>query len=615
MLVLRIWQDQPGDYFCISTKSANKEWRDTFFHRDEFDEVAEFIKESKGKDVYFCPHGFSKKKRRKEYAVLPHCLYADLDEADPRTIKYRPTIAIESSPDRYVGIWMTDREITEELNRRLAYAVGADNSGWDLTQVLRVPGTTNYKYNSNPRVKILWSDGPSYKISELQKSLPGVSRDSPNNEESDASAVYKRWEAKIPAWARRELMAAKATPGKRSEMIWKLETTLLEAGLPTADILTLIKGSVWNKFAGRRNEDQQLARELDKAINRHLHGDRTVIGEEEAGTKRLVFRTMDTVEEEDLDWLWFPYLARGELTIIEGDPGVNKSLLMMVAAIHLCDGKAMPTVGKPIQTTGRVLAFDLENSVQTVVKPRLRVNRLKNWKSYSVCEEGWSIDDEDAMEEVIDYFEKTKPDLVIFDTLNAYLGKADSYNGQEAQQTMIRFKELARRYNCSVVVVRHLTKSTKGSSPIYRGQGSISITGLARVVMTVGYVPDDSEDMRAMIPVKLNVAQIPPALKFEVVNSGGYPKIRFKDFDESLSAREILSADRPKKDASIREATTFLTEILDDGPMEEDRIRRMASLRSIEDRALDAAFTAMGLKVRKKGKKDLWELAPEGGRG
>src|SRR5690606_1870011 len=103
------------------------------------------------------PHGFTKPERNKNFAAIPKLLWADLDEADPRTCAIKPTIAIESSPGRFAGLWLVDAPMTEEINRRLTYFLGADKSGWDLTQVLRVPGTNNYKYNSNPRVRILWT--------------------------------------------------------------------------------------------------------------------------------------------------------------------------------------------------------------------------------------------------------------------------------------------------------------------------------------------------------------------------------------------------------------------------------------------------------------------------
>jgi hypothetical protein len=75
-------------------------------------------------------------------------------------------------------LWECDDVVTEELNQRLTYALGSDVSGWDLTQVLRVPGTLNYKYTPAPRVRLLWNDGPTYRVAELERDLPKRERKS-----------------------------------------------------------------------------------------------------------------------------------------------------------------------------------------------------------------------------------------------------------------------------------------------------------------------------------------------------------------------------------------------------------------------------------------------------
>jgi hypothetical protein len=95
---------------------------------------------------------------------MPSCwLYADLDAVEPikSDAELSPTIAWESSPGRYQALWHIDKHLPEEqhimVNRKLTYALGADKGGWDITQVLRVPGTINHKYAEKPKVKLLWA--------------------------------------------------------------------------------------------------------------------------------------------------------------------------------------------------------------------------------------------------------------------------------------------------------------------------------------------------------------------------------------------------------------------------------------------------------------------------
>jgi RepB DNA-primase from phage plasmid len=157
------------------TKTEHGRWRDEWFSRSELTDAEAYARHQRRLcDVYFCPNGFTMPRRRAECSVRGVFLYADLDEADPRKLQWEPSIAIESSPGRYVALWRVDKPITDTLNKRMTYAVGADRGGWDCTQVLRYPGTFNWKYSTCPRVKLLWDDGPRYRVRDLGRELPEV---------------------------------------------------------------------------------------------------------------------------------------------------------------------------------------------------------------------------------------------------------------------------------------------------------------------------------------------------------------------------------------------------------------------------------------------------------
>jgi len=216
VLITRVWKQQPGRFFFLCSK-VRKRWQEHPFdsksQRFEAD-VRDFIERNLDKDLYFCPHGFEKKRRLKDYAVMPKLLWADLDEADPKDMTPMPSIAWCSSPGRYCGLWITSSITNESLNRRLTYLIGADHGGWDITQVLRVPGTTNYKYPSAPRVRLLWQDGPEYALSEIEKLLPSE-REAPASF-GEAHKIFKRYEKAMTAFCRRELLGGKPRPAHRS---------------------------------------------------------------------------------------------------------------------------------------------------------------------------------------------------------------------------------------------------------------------------------------------------------------------------------------------------------------------------------------------------------------
>lgn len=627
-MITKIWSEQPGNFFCLSTKDGSGKWKDHFFARDEFGKIRQFLRDNEDCDIYFCPHGFNRRSRTKGEAVLPKLLWADLDFADPSKIKPKPTYAFESSPGRYVGLWALKSTMNEDLNRRLTYAIDADHGGWDLTQVLRMPGTRNYKYKAQPRVRTLWKDGKTWSIKSIEKYLP-----EPDDADEDGvvyvspSEVFEKYQDKLPRWARRELMAKKIT-GKadRSEMLWKLENACLEAGMEMEEAFAVIKQSVWNKFKGRRNEDEQLIRELRKAVDGAFRekpkgaeklrrkSDKEESESEDDDYSFLKFESMDDVEEEEIDFIWKPYLARGVVSILEGDPGLGKSYLAQMVAGSIATGRRImsPFKGSP-KVKGSVVYFDIENAAGNTTKPRLRDNGFTDFSGrYHVVQQPFSIDDEDAKDIIYENLERIQPTLIVFDTLNTYIGKADTHKASEVAQAFAFFMQLAKDFNCSVLVLRHLVK---GSGPaIYRGQGSISFAGLARVVMSVGVDPDD-HDTRAMAITKINIGKAPQAMTFRIEDHGerkGRSQFVWGEF-VNLSAQEILDAASAaraegKQGNGIQEAMEFLESTITGVAVELDKLYRMGEKRSVSKKMIDRAASKMNVKKTKKKGTERWTI-------
>jgi hypothetical protein len=129
-----------------------------------------------GREVYQCAHLLTSRRRVKASAVSLTACYVDGDGAKPTANTPQLTAVVVSSAGREQYWWRLSRPVApqegEELNRRLAYATGADLSGWDLTQLLRVPGTRNRKYPDAPVVELAHLSANSYDPAELAASLP-----------------------------------------------------------------------------------------------------------------------------------------------------------------------------------------------------------------------------------------------------------------------------------------------------------------------------------------------------------------------------------------------------------------------------------------------------------
>lgn len=624
MLIVELWKKQPGKFFCISTKDGADKWKDHFFSTEEFGLIRQFIKDNSNKNIYFCPHGFNRRVRQKSEAVLPNMLWADLDFADPKEIKPKPTIAIQSSPGRYVGLWLLKDQMTEELNRRLTYHVGADHGGWDLTQVLRFPGTHNYKYSSEPLVRTLWDDGKTYSVKQISHWLPAADPETSSEYKSGAE-VFELYQDKLPRWVRRELVSKKIVGRTdRSEMLWKLENACVEAGMSLDEAFAVLRGSAWNKFAGRRNEEEQLKRELSKVVENqfkeqpkgadklHRKSDEEESQEEKEPKGRFVFKPLRDIEEEALEFLWYPYLVRGEVSILEGDPGLGKSYMAMMASAAIASGQRLPSVRKGFgKKQGPIVYFDIENSAGSVTKVRLKHNGFNDVDgTYYPVEQAFSIDDSEALDEIYEYLEEIKPVLIVFDTLNTYIGRADTHKASESTQAINIFKQLAKDFNAAVLVLRHLTKG--GGAAMYRGQGSISFAGSARIVMSVGVDPGDT-DNRVMAVTKINFAPAPKALTFRIEERPkGKSEFIWGEF-VNLTSQEIMDAaiearSEGKQGNNMQDAMEFLEGTINGAAIDVDKLYRMGEKRSISRKMVDRAAAKMGVKKKRSGKTETWKI-------
>ncbi len=53
---------------------------------------------------------------------------------------------------------------------------------------------------------------------------------------------------------------------------------------------------------------------------------------------------MEDVVSKEVEWLWYPYIPYGKITIIEGDPGEGKTTLVLKLAAALSRGLPLPVM-------------------------------------------------------------------------------------------------------------------------------------------------------------------------------------------------------------------------------------------------------------------------------
>src|SRR4051794_32180260 len=79
--------------------------------------------------------------------------------------------------------------------------------------------------------------------------------------------------------------------------------------------------------------------------------------------------TFDKIEAKDVEWLWKGFLPRGKLSLLDGDPGLGKSTVLLDIAARVSAHGVMPDQTQV--ETGNVMLMSAEDDPDDTIKPRL----------------------------------------------------------------------------------------------------------------------------------------------------------------------------------------------------------------------------------------------------
>jgi hypothetical protein len=284
-------------------------------------------------------------------------------------------------------------------------------------------------------------------------------------------------------------------------------------------------------------EDLKLARELDDGISETWFSQKIRILESALNRRNghgnglahdktdLVegFIKLCDVQPKPLRWLWHSRIPLGKVTVLDGDPGLGKSLLSIDIAACVSTGRPMPnsaTADFP-EPAGAVL-LSAEDDPEDTIQPRLALvgadlNRIVLLQAVP-REDGLSMPTIADLSAITQAVKLVNAKLVVIDPLMAYLpAETNSYRDQDIRRSLAPLAAVAAELNISVLVIRHLNK-TSNTNPIYRGGGSIGIIGAARSGLMVAKDPDD--DSRCILSVaKSNLAKLPASLSYEILSN------------------------------------------------------------------------------------------------
>jgi hypothetical protein len=257
-----------------------------------------------------------------------------------------------------------------------------------------------------------------------------------------------------------------------------------------------------------------------------------------ATSKGYKYKRASEVKEEQVPWLWTNRIPFGCLTILDGDPGVGKTTIVLDLMSRLSSARAMPfeTVPHPEMNS---LVVSVEDSIAYTIVPRLRaagadLDRVNVLIDFPIFPSG--------LERLRSTVKETRSRLVMVDPgLAMFDAEINPNSDAETRKVVGGLAALAADTESAVVFVRHLNKNLTNPRAMYRGGGSIAISATARSGLVAAY--SRKQEANTLASYKSSLSLIPPTLTYRIVGDPADPKrvSRIEWIEEvAITADEVL---------------------------------------------------------------------------
>ena len=298
----------------------------------------------------------------------------------------------------------------------------------------------------------------------------------------------------------------------------------------------------------------------------------------------------EDIEQTSVEWLWFPYIPFGKLTIVQGNPGEGKTYFAMMLTAACTNGKLFPNM-EDIEPFN-VIYQTAEDGMGDTIKPRL-VEAGANLSKVMVID-----DSEEALTLSDDRIEKAVRQnhvrLVIIDPVQAFIGAdVDMNRANEVRPVCRKLGMIAEKTGCAIVLIGHLNKSS-GTQSTYRGLGSIDIMAAVRSLIFIGKVRKDPTT-RVLIHEKSSLAPPGETMAFKLGDEEGFRWVGAYE----ISADELLDGKEGKAtETKLERGTKLIKELLAD--------KKEISIRELDEKAKEQGISGRTMRdVRSRMKNEL----------
>ena len=334
----------------------------------------------------------------------------------------------------------------------------------------------------------------------------------------------------------------------------------------------------WNEILCDENADRKKV--IQETVTMKMQ-------EKEALVPMLCYKD---IEQTSVEWLWFPYIPFGKLTIIQGNPGEGKTYFTMMLTAACTNRKLFPNM-EDIEPFN-VIYQTAEDGMGDTIKPRLveAGADLSRVMVIDDSEEVLTLSD-DRIEKAV---RQNHVRLVIIDPVQAFIGAdVDMNRANEVRPVFRKLGMIAEKTSCAIVLIGHLNKSS-GTQSTYRGLGSIDIMAAVRSLIFIGKVRKDPTT-RVLIHEKSSLAPPGETMAFKLGDEEGFRWVGAYE----ISADELLDGKEGKAtETKLERGAKLIQELLVD--------KNEISIRELDDKAKEQGISGRTMRdVRSRMKNEL----------
>jgi len=314
-------------------------------------------------------------------------------------------------------------------------------------------------------------------------------------------------------------------------------------------------------------------------------------------------RPVSALTARSVTWLWSGRLALGKLAILDGDPGMGKSLLALDLCARLSKGLPFPD-GTPSPGPANALVLNGEDGEEDTIRPRL-LNLGADLERVFVLDRE---EDETCplclpnQLALLDFaVREATARLLVIDPIMAFLDRTVlSMNDQSVRRMLYPLSRLAARHQCAVLLLRHLNKQRGGLS-LYRGTGSIAFLGACRSGYLAARDPADPKTC-VLAQLKNNLAPPQPSLAYQMLPQAVGPPLLSWLGENPANADQLLGSRAPVVLPLARDwAKDFLLAFLEDGPRTVREVWEAAQEQGLSKRTLERAKADLEIRSGRLG--------------